>query len=275
MTNTFFSQHPWLLHLGQAVVILVIAGLVIRIGSHILERIGSRSLSRDSQLKARRQTLFTLLSSVLRYGIDFIALITILDFFGIPTTSLVASAGILGLAISFGAQGLVQDIVTGLFLLYEDQFAVGDQITLPALALSGTVTDLGLRITRLKGVTGEVVILPNRLIMEVQNHTRGQGSVSIAIPISADENPQDVAAIFEKIVDSSKEEFPGLALQGITSVLPGQVVWSITAPSGYGDMFAKGNDLRQRLIKALHTQGIALAGTWKGANGTTHGQTAI
>ncbi|MDA8195054.1 MAG: mechanosensitive ion channel family protein [Thermaerobacter sp.] len=263
--------HLWI-HLAEAVLVFVVAGLVARGGGRLIGRLELRQSARGEPLQARRATLFRLATSVLRYTVDFIAVVTVLGLFGVPTGSLVAGAGILGLAVSFGAQGLVQDVVTGLFLLYEDQFAVGDQITLPALALSGTVTEVGLRVTRLNGLTGEAVILPNRLILEVQNHTRGKSSLTVTIPVSADADPTEVATVLKRLADELQTTMPGLQVQGITALLPGQVVWSLTAPAPYGEVFRVGLALRRRVADALFSHGIALAGGVKGPSGPAYGQ---
>lgn len=254
----------WIPHVLEALAVLVLAGLVVRGAARFIRRLETHGAQRVPQMAARRTTLYRLLTSVTRYAVDFIALITVLDLFGVPTTSLVAGAGVLGLAVSFGAQGLVQDVVTGLFLLYEDQFVVGDQITLPNLSLSGTVTEVGIRVTRLTGPTGEVVILPNRLILEVQNHSRGRTAVAVSIPVAPNEDPDRVQATLTALVNQLAEDMPGLSLQGITAFSPGQVTWSLTAPAPYGDAFRLSLALRREVARTLYQHGIMLAGSVKG-----------
>lgn len=249
---------PLMTHLLTAAAIVIAAGLAMQIGQALMGRL---ERARDGGPRdGRRTTLYRLLTSVLRYVVGFVALLMILDLFGVPTTSLLAGAGVLGLAVSFGAQGVVQDVVTGIFLLYEDQYAVGDAITLPALALSGTVTELGIRLTRLKGLTGEDVDIPNRLILEVQNHSRGQTSVTVTVPISPAADPAEVDRAFTALASDAAEKVPGLSVQGITGFAPGQVLWAVSAPVRYQDAYATGLTLNRAVADALYHHKIPLAG---------------
>lgn len=249
---------PLMAHVLTAAAIVVAAGIVTQLGQRVMGRL--ERAREGSPRDGRRKTLYRLLTSVLRYVVGFVALLMILDLFGVPTTSLLAGAGVLGLAISFGAQGLVQDIVTGIFLLYEDQYAVGDAITLPALSLSGTVTELGIRLTRLQGVTGELVNIPNRLILEVQNHSRGQTTVTVTVPVSPSADPDAVERVLTALASGAADTVPGVSVQGVTGFAPGQVLWAVSAPVRYQDAFQTGLTLRRSVADALYRHGIPLAG---------------
>lgn len=252
--------------------LIIVAGvLTTRLGKSMLSRMEHRDQVRG--LPARRTTVYRLLNSVLRYLVDFIVVVMVLDRFHVQTTSIVASAGIIGLAVSFGAQGLVQDVVTGLFLLYEDQFAVGDVITLPNLSLSGTVQEVGIRITRLTGSSGEEVIVPNRLILEVQNHSRGQTTVSITVPISPLEDPSRVRLSLESAVKAVADRAPGAAVTGIAGFASGQVLWLVTAPVTYQQQSSIDRLLKEKIAQALYQNTITLAGMLP--KGLPHGQDPI
>ncbi len=258
----------WIAHIGQTLIILVAAALVVRFFHAMLGR-AERRESRHGE-PSRRATVYRLLASVIRYVIDFIAIVMILSGFHVQTTSIVASAGILGLAVSFGAQGLVQDVVTGVFLLYEDQFAVGEQVTFPNLTLSGTVREVGIRITRLTGTTGELVIVPNRLILEVQNHSRGTSSVAIMVPVSPVENPDRVQASLQRAVAvAASEGIVDATVTGVTAFATAQVTWTVSAPATVDNQLATDRQLRKTIAQALYQDGITLAGMAQ--KGSTHG----
>src|SRR5262249_5012711 len=108
---------------------------------------------------ARLRTLQALLRSTVNYLLIFIAGMMIFDTLGINISAVLAGAGVAGMAIGFGAQRLVRDVITGFFILMEDQYSVGDLVTIGAV--TGEVVDIGMRITRLRDATGRLVILAN------------------------------------------------------------------------------------------------------------------
>ncbi|PTX53061.1 mechanosensitive ion channel-like protein [Melghirimyces profundicolus] len=108
----------------------------------------------------------------------------VLNEFGVNTSAILASAGILGLAIGFGAQGLVSDTVTGFFVLVEDQVNVGEYVTLGGY--SGVVEETGLRLMKLRGFNGDLHFIPNREIASLTNHSRGNMQALVDISISYD-----------------------------------------------------------------------------------------
>ena len=241
----------------SSVVILVIAGIFVRIAARVFKRLeGGPNASNQ-----HRVTFYRLLTSVVRYTADFIVVVMVLAQFHVQPASLIAGAGIIGLAISFGAQGLVQDVVTGIFLLYEDQFGVGDTVTFPALSLSGQVQEVGIRITRLTGSAGETVIIPNRLILEVQNQSRNAPSVTVTIvvPVSAAEDPHAVRTALDEAVQQARAKVPETDLVGITAFGNQAASWMITAvatPDSRGDV---DQWIRQCVLESFYRHAIHLA----------------
>ncbi|HEX3032292.1 MAG TPA: mechanosensitive ion channel domain-containing protein, partial [Bacillota bacterium] len=130
----------------KAVIILLAARLFIYLSNKLIERtlipVGS-----GQQGFNRANTLSSVLKSLLRYGIFFLVAVTILDIFGIPVGGVLATASILGVAVGFGAQSLVKDVITGFFIIFENQFGVGE--TISVLGVTGRVEELGLRLTKL------------------------------------------------------------------------------------------------------------------------------
>lgn len=248
---THFLAIPWLRPLIKPALTLLGAFIVIKILSGVIIRWDTTDNQSNPHIRARHQTLARLLISVLRYTVDFIAIIIILDLFRIPTTSLIASAGILGLAISFGAQGLVQDIVTGFFILYEDQFSVGDSVAFPALSLSGMVLDVSLRVTKLQGPFGVIDIIPNRLILEVQNYTRGQNDVTVAIPVSDSLDPANVRKTLDEVVTGMNSQVKSINLS-MGTITPGVVNWTITAKPHGTENNTIDQDIKRKVIAALY-----------------------
>lgn len=142
-------------------------------------------------------TLIGLTKSLVKYTIYIIMLISILNVLNIPTESILAAAGLGGLAIGFGAQNLVKDVISGFFILFEDQYGVGDYVTVDAA--KGTVEDMGLRITKIRAFNGDLHIIPNGDIKTVVNHSRGNSLAIIDMGIAYETDIDKAMEILEKI----------------------------------------------------------------------------
>lgn len=212
----------------KIILFLILAAAAMRLGDAAINRFFSRQRDQSDVFNGRRvQTMRTLLRSVLRYTICFIVLVTVLNMFGVKVEAILAGAGVVGLAVGFGAQNLVRDVITGFFILLEDQFAVGDYIT--TSGVSGTVEEIGLRITRLRDFGGELHIVPNSQIKLVTNHTRGSMQSQVDIKVAYEEDPErimlllkeaarDVAADMADVITSGPEVLGlvGMGAEGIT-----------------------------------------------------------
>ncbi|MDU2065529.1 MAG: mechanosensitive ion channel family protein [Sporomusaceae bacterium] len=152
----------------------------------------------------RAKTLTALLKSIIRYSVYFFAGISVLHEFQIDTTSILAGAGILGLAVGFGAQSLVKDAITGFFIILEDQYSVGDYIACGSLA--GTVEEVGFRVTKLRDANGILHIIPNGTIQLVSNHTRGHTLAVVLVPVSYEADLDQVFSLLDQICHDVKEE---------------------------------------------------------------------
>jgi small conductance mechanosensitive channel len=121
---------------------------------------------------ARLRTIETILCSLLRYILILIGMLTILSTLGISLGPVLATAGLTGLAVGFGAQKLVRDVISGFFILLEDQFSVGEYVSFDST--SGTVEAMGMRVTHLRDEEGRLVIIANGDINRVTNHSRSE-----------------------------------------------------------------------------------------------------
>jgi moderate conductance mechanosensitive channel len=156
----------------------------------------------------RLQTLASLASNFIGYVLCFVAIVALLDQFGINATGLIASAGIIGLAIGFGAQGLVSDIVTGFFILMEDQVNVNDHITVNGF--SGVVEQTGLRVLKIRDLNGDLHFIPNRELKSLTNHSKGTSNtiVDVKIHYSNGQNMHPYISKIQAKLNQLKEELP-------------------------------------------------------------------
>lgn len=189
-------------YFGMAVKIVFIF-LISKLSIAVLNKVISNVFKLYPRFKMderKSNTLSGILKSVIKYMIYMIMGISILETLNVPTQPILATAGLGGIAIGFGAQSLVRDVFTGFFILFEDQYGVGDYVTITGI--TGTVEDLGLRITRLRSFNGELQIIPNGEIKAVTNFSRGN---SLAIV--------DVSVAYESDHEKAVEVLSALALE--------------------------------------------------------------
>jgi small-conductance mechanosensitive channel len=163
-------------------------------------------LSRQAQMArvTRLRTLLPMLRTSLAIGILILVVLTILSQIGINIAPLLAGAGIVGVAIGFGSQKLVQDLITGLFLLLEDAMQVGDWVTLAGV--SGSVEKLSIRTIRLRAGDGSLHIIPFSSVTMVNNTNRGLGNAAVSVTVAAREDPDEVGDVLKSIVAEMRQD---------------------------------------------------------------------
>ncbi len=153
----------------------------------------------------RVQTLKYLTLSIVRYTVYFFAGTMILESFGFPISSILAGAGVVGLAIGFGAQNLVHDVITGFFILFENQFSVGDHVQIGEI--EGIVEEIGLRILKIKSFAGQIHVIPNGKISIVTNF-QATSSIRIMfdVGVAYEEDVDHVIAVLERVCEEFYRE---------------------------------------------------------------------
>jgi moderate conductance mechanosensitive channel len=216
--------------LGRIILIILVSRLGLMVINRIIDHLTSDRESLRLKLRTRRvQTVGKLLKNTASYTINFIVILLIFGEFHIELAPLLAGAGVLGLAIGFGAQSLVKDVITGFFVILEDQFAVGDVIETGTF--KGTVEMIGLRATRIRSWTGEVHIVPNGSINAVTNFSVNQSLavVDLTIPYDeqADETMDAIRTVLSKLTDPNMTGTPELL--GIQKLALNEMTLRITA----------------------------------------------
>jgi small-conductance mechanosensitive channel len=191
----FVTEYDWSGFAGRSAkiaLVLVLAMVFLRLGTRLADRsirsLGTRSPLRATspRLEQRAETLAGVAISMVRIVVWTVAVLLILEEFGLNLGPLLAGASIVGVAVGFGAQSLVKDFFSGFFILIEDQYAVGDLITIADQ--SGTVEEINLRMTRIRATDGTVWYVPNGEIRKVGNSTKewGRAIVDVIIPRKSD-----------------------------------------------------------------------------------------
>lgn len=249
---------------GIIVGILVVAFIGIKIGDAIIDRIFR---PRDKTLyfdEKRILTLRTLAKSVLRYTTYFIVGFTILVQIAGGIDGLkgfLAGAGIIGLALGFGAQSLVKDVITGFFILLENQYSVGEYITTGNF--SGFVEEMELRVTKLRDWGGEYHIIPNGQITAVTNFSRGHMRALVDVAIAYEEDIDRAMAVMNRVVNTVKKEMGDVIVEGpdvigIVNLGPGEVVIRTVAKTKAMEQWRVERVLRKEFKEAFDREGIEI-----------------
>jgi moderate conductance mechanosensitive channel len=208
--DTFLSEslgafYGPILTIFRIIFTFIIATIIVKVGKFLIKKFFENQKKFKFKLDDKRlDTMSTLMISVFKYGIYIGAILMVLaDMLNLK--SILAAAGVGGIAIGLGAQSLIKDTISGFFILLEDQFAVGDLITIENM--TGTVEHMELRVTRLKNYTGDMYIIPNGEIKKVTNHTRDNRMVIVNIPVAYSCNMGKVNEIAQKVCMEVKEEF--------------------------------------------------------------------
>jgi len=229
----------------------------------------SRGLRPERSGERRRQRSHAL-GSILRNATTIlifgIAGIIILGDLGIDLAPLLASAGVLGVALGFGAQSLVGDFLAGISILLEDQYGVGDVIT--AGTTSGTVEAVGLRVTRMRDVNGVVWHVRNGSLQQVGNQSQGWARAVIDIPVPYNQNMSEVREIMTQVVSDmwKRPEWEGVILEepkiwGVQSLSSSEATWRLVAMTTPPRQYEVERALREEIKGALDARGITTAPT--------------
>jgi small conductance mechanosensitive channel len=252
----------------EILLILVVAIAATRIGSRVARRsvhgLVARSAARTdnaARAAARAETLAGVAVSLLRISVWTIAMLMILDEFGINLAPVLAGVSIVGVAVGFGAQSLVKDFVSGFFMLAEDQFGVGDGITV--LDVTGLVEEVNLRITRLRTSDGTVWFIPNGEIRKLGNSAKewSRAVVDVTIPAEADIDAATTAITEEASALAADEAWADTVLErpdvlGVESVSPSDTTVRVAVRTKPGEAGRVERELRGRIARRLRRDGI-------------------
>ncbi|ERN53120.1 mechanosensitive ion channel family protein [Alkalihalophilus marmarensis] len=249
-----------LLVIGQ-LFIAIIAFLIVRaIGRRIISSGFERMQAQKNMTHGRMKTLEKLTLNIFSYILIFVFITIIAGIFELPIGGLIAGAGVVGLAIGFGAQGLVSDVVTGFFLLLEKQIDVDDYVT--AAGIDGVVEEVGLRTTQIRGFDGTLHFVPNREISSVSNHSRGNMRALIDMSISYDDNIDEAIAVMQSVCDKIALEDEtikeGPNVIGVQGLGDSDVVIRVIAKTENMMQWAVERKLRKELKEALDANNIEI-----------------
>lgn len=253
LTHTLFTT------VSQIVLLAIVYAILNPAGQKLITKAIEKSAKQQNLSEARALTLEKLLLNIYSYVLIFIFIVMFFGIFNLPLGPLLASAGVLGLAIGFGAQGLVSDIVTGFFILLEKQIEVGEYIT--TAGYDGIVEEIGLRTTKLRSFDGTLNFIPNRLLESISNHSRGTMRALVDIGISYDENIDRAMQVLQTVCDhfESDERFVEKpSVLGVQAFGSSDIVLRIIGQTKNMEQFGAERDLRKAIKEAFDQSEIEI-----------------
>jgi len=239
------------------ILLIILASRIARaIALRMIDRMANPRGAKRFKLRTRRvQTVGKLLNNAVSYVINLIAILLILGELHINLAPLIAGAGVIGLAIGFGAQSLVKDVISGFFIILEDHFSVGDVIETGKFR--GTVEMIGLRATRLKSWTGEVFVIPNGSITDVTNYSVNNSLAVVDVSVAATEKLEEavdiVKAALHRFEDANLVGMPELL--GVQSLTASDIVLRIKAVCKPNTQAALSRHLNAEIKRAFEAAG--------------------
>ncbi|WP_280269354.1 mechanosensitive ion channel family protein [Nocardia wallacei] len=267
----------WLRSSGLEIVLIVVGAMLFSrfatfVRDRITRRIDASFQSSDSLVRSEaakhRHALAQVLTWVLLSIVYFLVALSVLQRLGFPLGGLVAPAAVIGAAVGFGAQRIVQDLLAGFFLITERQYGFGDVVSIAltgqTVPAEGTVEDVTLRITTLRNVDGEVISVPNGQIVKVTNLSKDWARAAIDVPVPAS---ADINKVNEILHDVGTKAFQDRRLKtllldeptvmGLEDLTVDQMNIRMVARTLPGKQFEVGRELRVRVAAALRREGMS------------------
>ncbi len=250
----------------QVAMVLIVAFVLTRLLRRVTTKVGQKVSQDTTPIRAlqRTETLTRVLSSAGIVVIWVMGTFYILAAIGTDLRPLLASVGIIGLAVGFGAQNLVRDVVSGFFILLEDQYGVGDIIEINEVA-SGKVETLTLRVTGMRALDGTMHFVANGEITHIANRSKDWARAVVDVGVAYKESSEKVRRTLEKVSLSTKEDnqlgramYAAPEILGIEVLADSEVTWRVVVDTKPGKQWEVGRALRERIKAAFDEDGIEI-----------------
>ncbi len=245
----------------KVVIIILLAVTIVKVTRTLVEKLFSNRSRGPIRISQRREnTLKKLIKNVIAYIVYFMAIVMILGVFNFEIGPLLAGAGVVGLAIGFGAQNLVRDIISGFFIIFEDQFSVGDYVAVSGI--EGTVEEIGLRTTKVLSWTGEMHIIPNGNVTQVTNYSLHNGLAVVDINIPYESNVDDAEKVINKVAASLPEKYEFIVgipeIIGVQNLEVSHFTLRVIADTLPGFQWAGERNIKKEMQDKLYKSGIEI-----------------
>ena len=258
-TSEFFQNLPsFLTRLAIAAAVLIALIFLVRFIRYLIRKTARRR--GKPEVIHKDETSRSIIASVVSYIGYFIAVGVFLSILGLDITQILAAAGVVGIAIAFGAQTMVKDLLAGLLIWGEKSITIGDVITVNDL--SGTVEAMSIRTTTIRNFNGNVYIIPNGDIRAITNMSRGFKRAIVNVPCPYEENQERIVAMVKEEMEIAAREIDGIKsvpeVMSIVAFEPNSVTLQIAVPCPVGHHWRVERDIRSRVKARFDKEGIIM-----------------
>ena len=241
------------------ITIIIVSIFIYFIIHRVIRRVFSIKIKNARFNMRRQKTLMTVIDNICKYFIAIVALLMILDVYGIDTKSLLTSLGVVGLVAGLALQDLLKDLIAGFAIIFEDQYAVGDIVTIGDF--KGTVTYLGIKSTRLVAFTGETLIVPNRNVDRVINHTLETNINFVDVDVAYSSDIDKVKKVLKEVLDEAQKELTFTSepvVCGVNKLRDSGISMRVMYACKYDDKIVYERNINERIKKAFDKNGIEI-----------------
>ena len=253
-----FAKHG--VNVAKVIGIFFISRVVTEVSALVVDQLLLHDKKLLPEEKQRRKTLSPLIKDLLRYLILFGAFVLMLAALGINPTPILAGAGILGLVVGLGAQNVLNDVISGFFILFENLFLVGDFIKVDDA--EGVVEEIDIRTTRIRNPDGQVHILRNGQMGQVVNYSKGFTYAVVEVGVAYDSNLDRVSEVLreagEKLVQQNTDVIAPPEIQGLQNFGESELLMRTRTKVKPGSHLQVGRDYRMLIKETFDTKGIEI-----------------
>ena len=250
----------WLSKLVFAAVVILLGALLVRLGRRLINRLVASKKASTVRSPGQRETFRSLIISVFNYTMYFILITVVLGIFGVNVASMIAVAGVGGIAIGFGAQTLVKDVISGIFLWMEGNITVGDIVEVNSL--SGEVESIAIRTTTIRNYSGNLYVIPNGDIRTVTNMTRSFKRAIVDVRLPYEEKLDRLLSILADELDIVASEVPELSetpqVLGVLSYDSDAIIVRIAALCTVKENWGIEREIRKRIKERFDVEGVQM-----------------
>lgn len=258
--SVFFNENGSLNFFGKILISALIA-FVSYIIVTLVDKVINDKLIKDrtaSEGNSRISTAASILNSFVKVFVYSFAVLVILDFVGVNIKSILTVAGIGGITVAFASQSIVKDVINGAFLLFENQYDIGDWIEIKGKA--GTVIDIGLRTVKLQDIAGQVHMIPNGQIDIVTNYSKNHMKAIVDISLRVDVDIDEAWQLIDQTLEQLKKEYTIFltrpVILGVMKVDDYSYTIKVNAFTNIGEQWEAERIIRRALLKSLQKEGL-------------------
>ncbi|WLV24691.1 mechanosensitive ion channel family protein [Aciduricibacillus chroicocephali] len=245
----------------KIIIIMILASILIKVSKKIIDHLFHNHKKGPLRISERREsTIKKLIQNIITYVVYFTAFTMVLDTLTIKVGPLLAGAGVAGLAIGFGAQSLVKDVISGFFIIFEDQFGVGDYVS--TSGVEGTVEEIGLRTTKIQSWTGELNVIPNGNIDQVTNYSIYNGRAVVDVNIPYESNMAKAEQVIDEVVKGLPDKYEEILsvpeVIGVQTLEVSHYVVRVIADTLPVYQWAGARMIRKEIQERLYSEGIEI-----------------